>query len=48
MKGTPVRAWLACVVAAVALFAAACGGDDSPEESEASAKASVSTIGAAS
>jgi polar amino acid transport system substrate-binding protein len=44
MKGTHIRAWLVCAVAAVALFAAACGGDDSPEESEASAKASVSTI----
>jgi polar amino acid transport system substrate-binding protein len=44
MKWTDIRAWLVGAVTALALLAAACGSDDSPEQSEASAKASVSTI----
>jgi polar amino acid transport system substrate-binding protein len=43
MKRTDIRAWLVGAVTALALLAA-CGSDDSPEQSEASAKASVSTI----
>jgi polar amino acid transport system substrate-binding protein len=44
MKWTDIRAWLVGAVTAVALLVAACGSDDSPEQSEASAKASFSTI----
>jgi polar amino acid transport system substrate-binding protein len=44
MKWTDIRARLVGAVTALALVAAACGGDDSPEQSEASAKGSVSTI----
>jgi polar amino acid transport system substrate-binding protein len=44
MKRIDIRAWLVGALTALALLAAACGSDDSPEQSEASAKASVSTI----
>ena len=44
MKGTHIRAWLIGAVGALALFGAACGSDDAPEQSEAAAKAPVSTI----
>jgi polar amino acid transport system substrate-binding protein len=44
LKGTHIRAWLIGAVGALALFGAACGSDDAPEQSEAAAKAPVSTI----